>query len=102
MDSTTYGRIPWGRITAAAVMSELAVMVLLMLVMGAWRFVIAPGRTAAEYAAFNGAAGYYVAPLSAGFAVFAGALWACRGGSAGLVRTGLLVGLVAVALTGTL
>jgi len=90
----------WGRIVAAAVMSEVAVMALLMIVMGAWRFVIAPGRSAADYATFNDAAAYYVAPLSAGFAVFAGALWACRAVSGRFVRTGVLVGLVAVALTG--
>jgi len=65
-----------------------------------YRFLIAPGRTAAEYDAFDNSADRLVAPLAAGLAAFAAALWACRKLSSAFVATGILVGAVAVILTG--
>lgn len=67
-----------------------------------YRFLIAPGRTAAEYEAFGELAGYYVAPTAAGLATFFGALWVCRKLTSAFVANGTLVGTVAVVLTGGL
>src|SRR5580658_6314557 len=68
-------RIRWGRVVAAAVLSEALVIAVLVATTTAYRFLIAPGRTAAEYDAFGELAGYYMAPAAAGFATFFGALW---------------------------
>ena len=97
-----YSRIRWGRVVAAAVMSEVLVVAVLILITTAHRFLIAPGGTAAEYQAFSDLAGYYVAPAGAGLAVFAGALWVGRKLTSGFISNGTLVGVVAVLLTGGL
>jgi hypothetical protein len=67
-----------------------------------YRFLIAPGKTAAEYAAFSDLAGYYVAPAAAGLATFFGALWVCRKLTSAFLANGTLVGAAAVVLTGGL
>src|SRR5580700_10051857 len=73
MDGASH--IRWGRIAIAAVLSEVVVVAVVIVTTTAYRFLIAPGRTAAEYAAFGELAGYYVAPAAAGLATFFGALW---------------------------
>jgi hypothetical protein len=92
-------RIRWGRVVLAAVLSEVLVVAVLIVVTTAYRFVIAPGRTAVEYAAFGDLAGYYVAPAAAGLASFLGALWVGRKLTSAFVANGTLVGIVAVVLT---
>jgi hypothetical protein len=95
-------RIRWGRVILAAVLSEVAVMVILIVIMAAYRFLIAPGRTVAEYDAFGELAGYYVAPAAAGLATLFGALWVARKLTSAFVANGTLVGVAAVVLTGGL
>src|SRR5262245_53401112 len=90
------GVMPWKRIVLAAVMSELAVFAVLSIVIGVYRFVLAPGKSSAEYGAFGVNAGFFVAPPAAGVATFCAALWACRRLGSGFAQTGALVGLVAV------
>ncbi len=91
--------IRWGRVIVAAVLSEAGVIVALSAVLVAYRFVVAPGRPAAAYSAFNATASYYFAPFAAGIAVFLAAFWACRKLNSGFLLNGLLVGAFAVMLT---
>ena len=86
----------------AAVLSEVAVVAILIVTTTAYRFLVAPGRAAAEYDAFGELAGYYVAPAAAGLATFFGALWVGRKLTSAFVANGVLVGAVAVVLTGGL
>jgi hypothetical protein len=92
-------RIRWGRVVAAAVLSEALVIAVLVATTTAYRFLIAPGRTAAEYDAFGELAGYYMAPAAAGFATFFGALWVGRKLTSAFRVNGALVGVAAVVLT---
>lgn len=91
--------VHWGRLVIAAILSEVAVIPVLGIVFMTHRFVIAPGRTKAEYDAFVARASYCVAPTAAGIAVFCSALWAVRSLTSGFVLNGTLVGVIAVVLT---
>src|SRR3954464_10065364 len=91
--------IRWGRVALAALLSEVMVVAVLSAIIVGYRYLIAPGRTAADYQAFTERASYYVAPATAGLATFLAALWASRGLTSGFVATGTLVGAAAVALT---
>lgn len=95
----THSRVRWGRVLVAALMSEVAVLVVLGLIIAAYRFLISPGRSDADYQAFGNLTGYYLAPPAAGMAVFFGALWATRKLSTGFIANGTLVGVSAVILT---
>jgi hypothetical protein len=74
----------------------------LILITTAYRFVIAPGRTAAGYGAFNDLAGYSVAPATAGLATVLGGVWAGRKLASTFIANGTLAGAAAVVLTGGL
>ena len=91
--------IHWGRIVVAAILSEVAVMAVLGIVFMTHRYLIAPGRTSAEYDAFVHRASYYVAPTAAGFAVFFAAIWAARSLTTDFFLNGALVGVISVVLT---
>jgi hypothetical protein len=95
-----HSRIRWGRVVVAALLSEVAVVAVLTIMITTYRFFISPGRTTAEYQAFGELAGYYVAPIGAGLATFRGALWVSRKLTSGFITNGVLVGVVAVVLTG--
>src|SRR5437868_4519175 len=102
MRSKGMSSIRWGRIAAAAILSEVTVVAVLLITTGVYRFLIAPGRTAADYEAFSELAGYYLAPGTAGLATFFGALWVCRKLTSGFTTNGTLVGVAALILTGGL
>ena len=91
--------IRWGRIVLAALFSEVAVIAVLGIVIVSHRLLIAPGGSDADYQAFVSHASYYVAPMTAGIAVFFGALWAARRLTSGFLTNGTLVGVAAVILT---
>jgi hypothetical protein len=95
-------RIRWGRVVVAAVLSEVMVVAALIATTTTYRFLIAPGRTAADYDAFGDLAAYYVTPAAAGLAVFFGALWVGRNLTSAFRTNGVLVGVAAVVLTGGL
>src|SRR5437588_5779099 len=99
MPSKASSHIRWGRVVVAAVLSEVAVVAILIVTTTAYRFLIAPGRAAVEYDAFGELAGYYVAPAAAGLATFFGALWVGRKLTSAFVANGTLVGAAAVLLT---
>jgi len=90
--------IRWGRVIAAALFSELAVMAVLLTLTGVYAL-LSRKSTAAELQQFGQRAGYYAAPAASGLAVFLGALWATRRLAANIVLNGTLVGVVAVILT---
>lgn len=92
-------RIRWGRVIAAALLSELAVIVLLLAITLVYSLFIAPGRSSAEYQRFGEAAGYYVAPAASGFATFLSVFWMARKLTSNFVVNGACVGVVAVILT---
>jgi hypothetical protein len=80
-------------------MSEVAVLAVIGLIIAAYRFLVAPGRSDADYQAFGNLVGYYVAPPAAGIAVFLPALWATRRLTTAFIANGALVGVSAVVLT---
>jgi putative membrane protein (TIGR04086 family) len=80
-------------------MSEVTVMVVLLAVIGAYRYLIAPGSPAGAYQHFDDLAAYYVTTATAGVAVFLGALWVSRRLTSSFVVNGALVGATAVVLT---
>ena len=91
--------VRWGRVVVAALLSEVMVIAVLFLVIGAFRFVVAPGLSAAEYDAFNDRASYWVAPFAAGVAAFLSALWAVRKLPSGFMANGIMVGAIAVLIS---
>jgi hypothetical protein len=102
MPSNRSSRIRWGRVLVAAVLSEVVVVLVLIVTTTTYRFLIAPGRTAADYDAFGDRAAYYLAPAAAGLATFFGALWVGRKLTSAFRANGALVGVAAVVLTGGL
>jgi hypothetical protein len=91
--------IRWGRVIAAAVLSEVGVILILLAVITVYRYLISPGMTSARYQEFGAHAGYYVAPVACGFTVFLMVLWMARGLTADFAANGTLVGVAAVILT---
>jgi hypothetical protein len=102
MPGKTKSRILWVRIAVAAFLSEALVVGVLIITTTVYQWLVAPGRTAAEYQAFADLAGYYVAPAAAGVATFLGALWVGRKLASDFLANGTLVGVAAVILTGGL
>jgi len=90
--------IRWGRVILAALVSELAVIAVLLTLTGIYAL-LSHKSTAAELQEFGQRAGYYVAPVASGLAVFLSALWATRKLAANIVLNATLVGVVAVILT---
>ena len=90
--------IRWGRVLAAALLSEVAVIAILLAVTTVHRL-LSPGLTAAESLEFGARAGYYVAPAASGLATFLSVLWLARKLTSGFVPNGTLVGVAAVVLT---
>jgi len=91
-------RIRWGRVLAAALLSELGVIAVLVAISTVYMFFIAPGRTSAEYQAFAARAGYYVAPAVSGLATFLAVLWLWRRFDAHPLANGAAVGIAAAIL----
>ena len=89
----------WVRIGLGALMSEVTVVVVLSAIIIAYRIFVAPGRDAAEYQAFGERAGYRIAPITGGVAVFFCAICATRTMTTGSIVNGTLVGLASVILT---
>jgi hypothetical protein len=92
-------RIRWGRMLAAAVLSEITVIPILLAVIAAYGFLIAPGRHAVEYQQFGQQAGYYVAPPASGLATFMIVFCMSRKLRSDFVRNGLTAGFIEVLLT---
>jgi hypothetical protein len=92
-------RIRWGRVIAAAVLSELGVITVLMAVTITYTFLISPGHGFADYQRFGERAGYYVAPVAGGITTFLSVLWLARRLTSHFILNGTLVGVAATVLT---
>ena len=91
-------RIEWARVIVAAVLSEMAVIAILMAATGVYVLVTHKG-TIDDMQQFGDRAGYYLAPAASGLATFVAALWAVRKLTANLMLNTMLVGVAAVILT---
>lgn len=91
--------IRWGRVIAAAVLLEVAITAMILAVVAAHRYVIAPGRPQAVYDAFADRAAYVTAPLAAGVFAVLFALWVGRRLTSAFVLNGTLVGVFGVVLS---
>ena len=89
----------WVRIGLGALLSEVTVVVVLSGIIVGYRFLVAPGREAAEYRAFGERTGYRAAPTVGAIAVFFCAIWATRSLTSGYLVNGTLVGVASVVLT---
>ena len=96
---TKRGAVAWKRVIVGGFLSEVAVIIAISLVIVAYRFIIAPGRTSEEYSEFGQNAGYYMSGPAATVAVFLMALWAVGSLESGFILNGLLVGIIATVLT---
>ncbi len=92
-------RIRWTRVLIAALLSEAAVIVILLAITMSYSLLISPGKSAAEYQEFGALAGYYVAPAAAALATFLSVLWVARKLTSDFIANGTLVGVAAVILT---
>jgi len=91
--------VRWGRVIAAAVLSEFGAITVLMAVTLVDFFLFAHNRTLAEFEQLGARTGYYVAPVATALATYLSALWATRRLAAHFVLNGTLVGVGAVILT---
>jgi hypothetical protein len=91
--------IRWGRIVLGAVLSEVAVILLLLAITLLYSVAIAPGLTQAQFGEFGRLAGYYVAPTAGAISTFVMVLLFTRSLNSGFVANGTLTGVVSVLLT---
>ena len=91
--------IRWGRIVVGAVLSELAVILVLLGITLVYIVAIAPGLTQAQYGEFGRLAGYYVAPTAGAVSTFVVVLLLTRRLDSGFVANGTLTGIMSVLLT---
>ena len=91
--------IRWTRVLAAAVLSEVGVVVILLVAITVYSRVIAPGMSDAEYQTLGERAGYYVAPTAGFVTTILAVLWAGRPLASSFVANGLAIGLVSVVIT---
>jgi hypothetical protein len=91
--------IRWGRVVLGAVLSEVAVILLLLGITLAYSVAIAPGLTQAQYGEFSRHAGYYVAPTAGAISTFLTVFLLTRRLNSGFVANGILTGIVGVLLT---
>jgi len=90
--------IHWKRMSLAGFLSELSVVVVLSAVTLTYRFLIATGRTDAEYSEFAQNAGYYLATPVAAVATFGLSFGATQQLERDFISNGLVVGAIATLL----
>ena len=91
--------IRWGRVVAAAVLSEVGVIAILLLVITIYSRAIAPGMSDAEYQTLGARAGYYVAPAAGFVTTVLMVLWLGRKLESRFIANGVMVGVVSVVIT---
>jgi hypothetical protein len=91
-------RIRWGRVLAAAILSELAVIAILVIASVVYSFIIPPERKLAAQD-IGELVGYYVAPPAGALATFVFVLWVARKLESNFIINGVAVGVVSVLLT---
>jgi Mn2+/Fe2+ NRAMP family transporter len=90
--------ISWGRVLAAAIFSELAVIAILVIASGVYSFIVPPERKLAAQD-IGELVGYYVAPPAGALATFVLVLWVARRLESNFIINGVAVGVVSVLLT---
>jgi len=90
--------IRWGRVFAAAVLSEAAVIATLVAASAVYSFTVPPGTKLAARD-IGELVGYYVAPPAGALATFVVVLWVARKLESKFMINGIAVGVVSVLLT---
>ena len=94
-----FSTIRWGRIIVAAVLSEVGVVAVLLVATAVYKIMISPGLSDDEYRGLGERVGYYVAPIAGFVTTLAMAYWAVRGVQSSSNASGVLVGVISVAIT---
>jgi hypothetical protein len=93
--ATSGGKIRWGRVLLAAIMSEVGVVVVLLIATAAYT-TFGPPISDAESASLGEEVGFYVAPAAGLVTTFLAVLWAARPLVGRFITHGMLVGLGSV------
>src|SRR5436853_7574973 len=91
--------IRWGRIAVAAVLAEVATILIIGAVIIVHKLWIAAGQSDAEARAFGEIAGYYAGPAGGAVMTFLFVLRAARKLNSDFVLDGVLIGVAGVLLT---
>ena len=91
--------IRWGRVLLAAILSELAVIVLLVTASVVYSFIVPTERSKLAAQDIGALVGYYVAPPAGALATFVVVLWVARKLKSNFIINGVAVGVVSVLLT---
>jgi hypothetical protein len=91
--------IRWGRVFAAAVLSEVAIIAILVAASAVYSFTVPPEQTKLAAQDIGELVGYYVAPPAGALATFVLALWVARKLESKFIINGIAVGVVSVLLT---
>lgn len=94
-----FSTIRWWRIIVAAVLSEVGVVAVLLAAIAVYKIMISPGLSDDEYRGLGERVGYYVAPTAGFVTTLAMAFWAVRGVQSSGIASGVLVGVISVAIT---
>ena len=91
--------IRWVRVLVAAVLSELAVIAILVAASVVYSFTVPPDRSKLAAQDVGELVGYYVAPPAGALATFVFVLWVARKLESNFIINGVAVGVVSVLLT---
>src|SRR5262245_61783114 len=89
----------WGRILVAAILSELAVIAILVVASVVYSFNVPPDRSKLAAQDVGELVGYYVAPPAGALTTFVFVLWVARKLESNFIINGVAVGVVSVLLT---
>ena len=88
--------VRWMRVIIAGVLTEACVVLLIVIVVTAYKYAVSP--TEADYQMFAGRVGFYVGVFGGALTAFVFALWVGRSLRADFLTNGFLVGCVAALL----
>ena len=91
--------IRWGRVLLAAILSELAVIALLVTASVVYSFIVTREASKLTAQDIGALVGYYVAPPAGALATFVFVLWVARKLKSNFIINGVAVGVVSVLLT---
>jgi hypothetical protein len=91
--------IRWGRVLVAAILSEVAVITILLAASEIYSLTVTPGQTGPGARDTGEIVGYYIAPPAGALATFVVVLWVARKLESKFIINGVAVGIVSVLLT---
>jgi len=91
--------IRWGRVLVAAILSELAVIAILVVTSVVYSFIVPAEQSKLAAQDIGERVGYYVAPPAGALATFVLVLWVARKLESNFIINGVAVGVVSVLLT---